>query len=168
MDIQVNVLPDLVNLGQTILATTILFLVLSRFLFKPVQELLEKRKNYIEDGVKTKEEADKQLEEMNKAYDDKILEAKKESSEIISSARKYGEDLKSQAVEDSKKLAQEEYDKGVKKLENEKKKTMQSMNDEIVTIALSASEKLMREKADSETDKKMVEDLISDLEKTYE
>lgn len=168
MGIKINVIPDFVNMGQTLLATAILFLVLRHFLFKPVQELLAKRKAYIEDGVKTKEEADKQLEKMNEDYQAKILEARKESSEIISSARAYGEDIKSKAVEESRKLAQDEYDKGMIKLENEKKKAMKSMNDEIVDIALSATEKLLKEKTSTNTDKEMVKSLISDLEKTYE
>ena len=112
MGIEINVIPDFVNMGQTLLATAILFLVLRHFLFKPVQELLAKRKAYIEDGVKTKEEADKQLEKMNEDYKAKILEARKESSEIISSARAYGEDIKSKAVEESRQLAQDEYEIG--------------------------------------------------------
>ena len=42
------------------------------------------------------------------------------------------------------------------------------MNDEIVDIALSATEKLLKEKTSTNTDKEMVKSLISDLEKTYE
>lgn len=168
MDIQVNVLPNFVNLAQTLLATTILFLILRHFLFKPVTNLLEKRRNYIESGVANKVEAEKQLEKINEDYELKMIEAREESSEIISSARKYSEELKSKAVAESKALAQQEYDKGIRNLENERIKTMKSMNDEIVEIAMAATEKVLREKSTNESDKKMVQSLILDLEKSHE
>lgn len=168
MDLQINVIPDLVNLSQQLVATLILFLILRHFLFKPVTDLLQKRKAYIEEGVEFRQQADQELKQIQSQYEIKMLEAKHESSEIISSARKYSEDMKTKAVDESKMLAQEEYNKGILQLENERQKAMKSMNDEIVEIALSAAEKVLRKKADSDTDKQMVRSLIQDLEKTHE
>lgn len=165
MDIQINVIPNFVNLGLQLIATLILFLVLRHFLFKPVTELLENRREYIEEGVEKTEKAELELKKIDEHYETKMLEARQQSSDIISQARKYGEDLKNKAVEESKILAQKEYNKGLKQLENEKQKAMKSMNDEIVVIAMKAAEKVLREKSNEETDKKMIKSLISDLEK---
>lgn len=166
--IQVNVIPNFVNFGIQLVATLILFLVLRHFLFKPVSELLEKRKQYIEEGVKLNEQASEELKRIETEYEQKMLTARQESSAIISDARKYGEDLKNKAVEESKVLAKAEYDKGILQLENEKQKAMKSMNDEIVEIALNAAEKVLREKSSTDTDKQMVKSLIADLENSYE
>lgn len=165
---KINVVPDFVNMAQTLVATGILFLFLRHFLFKPVSAYLEKRRKYIQEGVANREEADRQLEKMNQEYDEKILQAKKEASDIISTARSYGEDLKVKAVDESKLLAKEEYDRGMLKLENEKQKAMKEMNDEIVEIALFATEKVLAEKTSSQRDKEMVQALIKDLEKAHD
>lgn len=168
LDINPQVIPQIPDLFVQLAATLILFLVMRHFLFKPVKKLLDDRKNFIEEGVKTAEEARLAIERSQEEYDKRILEAKKESSEIISQARMYGEDLKSKAVQESKALAQAEYDKNIKAIESEREKTMKSMNDEIVDIAISAAEKVLREKVGKDTDKKMVKSLIKDLEDSYE
>lgn len=168
LDINPQVIPQIPDLFVQLAATLILFLVMRHFLFKPVKKLLDDRKNFIEEGVKTAEEAKLAIERSQEEYDKRILEAKKESSEIISQARMYGEDLKSKAVQESKALAQAEYDKSIKAIESEREKTMTSMNDEIVDIAISAAEKVLREKVGEDTDKKMVKSLIKDLEDSYE
>ncbi|WP_282925947.1 F0F1 ATP synthase subunit B [Helcococcus kunzii] len=168
LDINPQVIPQIPDLFVQLAATLILFLVMRHFLFKPVKKLLDDRKNFIEEGVKTAEEAKLAIERSQEEYDKRILEAKKESSEIISQARVYGEDLKNKAVQESKALAQAEYDKSIKAIESEREKTMKSMNDEIVDIAISAAEKVLREKVGKDTDKKMVKSLIKDLEDSYE
>lgn len=168
MDFQIHVIPSLHELILQLIATFLLFLFLRHFMFKPVSKYLQERKKYIEDGVKNADEAKEKLVLMDKKYDEKILEAKKESSEIISNARKYGEEIKSKAIEESKVLAKEEYEKGIKQIENERLKAMKSMNDEIVEIALVAAQKVLRDKTDSESDKKMVQEAIKDLEKNHE
>lgn len=168
LDINPQVIPQIPDLFVQLAATLILFLVMRHFLFKPVKKLLDDRKNFIEEGVKTAEEAKLAIERSQEEYDKRILEAKKESSEIISQARMYGEDLKSKAVQESKALAQAEYNKSIKAIESEREKTMKSMNDEIVDIAISAAEKVLREKVGEDTDKKMVKSLIKDLEDSYE
>lgn len=168
MGFDIHVIPNLPELIQQLVASTFLYFFLRHFLFKPVTEYLAKRKTYIEEGVRKTEEAEEKLMTIEKEYDQKMLEAKKESTAIISGARNYGEEIKSKAVEESKLLAKQEYDKGMKQLENERQKAMKSLNDEIVNIALNAAEKVLREKSDSERDKKMVQDMINDLEKSYE
>lgn len=168
LDINPQVVPKIPDLFIQLAATTILFLVMRHFLFKPVKKLLEDRKNFIEQGVRQAEEAKIAIERSQEEYDNKILEAKKESSEIISQARGYGEDLKSKAVEESKTLAKAEYDKSMKALESEKEKTLKSMNDEIADMAISAAEKVLRDKVGPETDRNMVKSFIQDLEESYE
>lgn len=168
MGFDIHVIPNLPELIQQLLASIFLYLFLRHFLFKPVTEYLAKRKAYIEEGVRKTEEAEEKIMLIDKEYEEKMLEAKKESTAIISGARNYGEEIKHKAIQESKLLAKQEYDKGIKQLESEKQKAMKSLNDEIVNIALDAAQKVLREKTDSERDKKMVQDMINDLEKSYE
>ena len=89
---------------------------------------------------------------------------RQESSEIVSSARALGEDIKAKAISESKELARQELEKGKRDLENERLKTMKSMNEEIADIALNLAEKVLNEKMDSNQDKELVKSFIKDLE----
>lgn len=168
MDFNIHVIPDFHSLIAQLLASLVLFLVLRYFLFKPVNELLKKRKEYIENGVKKSEEVEQKLMQIDKEYDERMLKAKKESSEIISKARLYGDDIKNKAVQESKELAKVEYEKGMKKLENEKQKLMKNINNEIIDMALAAASKVIKDKVDKDYDKQMLKSLIDDMEKKYE
>lgn len=168
MKLDVRVIPQLPDLFIQLAATFILFLVMRHFLYAPVKKLLDERNRYIEEGVKKAEEAEKTIQQSQDIYNQKLLEAKQESSEIISQARAYGEDLKTKAVAESKELAKSEYEKGIAALENERAKTMKSMNDEIADMAMSAAEKVLRQKMNSDTDKDLVKSFINDLEESYE
>lgn len=164
----VRIIPTLPDFYVQLAATLVLFLIMKYFLFKPVKKLLTDRQNYIEEGIKNSEIARLAVERSQQEYDNKILEAKKESSEIISQARAYGEDLKSKAVLESKDLAKEEFDKGVKALETEREKAMKSINDEIADMAILAAEKVLREKINQDSDKNLVKSFIKDLEESHE
>lgn len=168
MNFEIHIIPDWLNFGVQIAATIILFLVIRQKLFKPVNALLEKRRNYIESNISNSEKLRQEADEMKKKYDSRLQEAKMEASQIISEAKKYGEDIKNKAVKDSKELAKQEYDKGVKNLEQERQKVMDSLNDEIVDMAMLACEKVLMEKVDEKVDKKFIEILKKDLEQSHE
>ncbi|MFM1525075.1 MULTISPECIES: F0F1 ATP synthase subunit B [Helcococcus] len=168
MGIEVKIIPEFPGVLIQLAATLILFLVVRHFLYKPVKDLLEKRQAFIEKSIRDSEFANAEAQRIKAEYDTKILEAKQESSEIISKARSYGEDIKNKAIQESKELAKVEYEKGVLALETEKIKVMKSMNDEIADMAISAAEKVLREKVNIDTDKNLVKSFIKDLEESYE
>lgn len=166
--IDVRVIPTLPELFVQLAATLILFLVMKHYLFEPVKKLLRDRQNFIDEGIKNSEKARLAVERSQEEYENKMLEAKKESSEIISQARLYGEDLKNKAVLESKDLAKQEYEKGIKALETERQKAMKSINDEIADMAILAAEKVLREKINQDSDQNIVKSFIKDLEESYE
>lgn len=164
---KINVVPEIQNFVLQLISTGILFLIIRKFAYAPVKKLLQQRQEYVLNNLKNSEEKFAEAEELKKEYDTRLLEAKKESSEIISQARSYGEDIKTKAINESKELARAEYEKGVKDLENEKAKAMKSLDDEITNIAILAAEKVLRRKVDEETDKDLVKEFIKDLEETH-
>lgn len=162
--IDIRVIPNLQDTLLTILSVGVLLLVLSRKVFGPISELLRKRQEYVQNQISESEHKNQEAERLKREYDEKILNARQESSEIVSSARALGEDIKAKAISESKELARQELEKGKRDLENERLKTMKSMNEEIADIALNLAEKVLNEKMDSNQDKELVKSFIKDLE----
>ncbi len=163
-DFKILIKPDFLNFGIQILATLVLFFMLRKFLFKPVHENLDKRRAYIEGNISDSEKAKEESALLKASYEEKLLEARTEASEIVANARKSGEDLKAKALMESKEEAKRVYDKNMEELSREKQNLMKNMNDEIVDIALLAAEKVLDEKVDKKANEKMVASFIEKME----
>lgn len=163
MDIQINVLPDLVNFLLQIAATIVLFLVIRHFLFKSVSEFLAARKekiaNDIEEAKLQREEADN----LRKEYESRIDEAKNEARSIVESAKKRGEELKDQIVVEAKTEAGNVLTKARNDIEREKEKTMAELKSEVVEIAMMAAEKVVEKSLDDKAHKEMINKFIDEV-----
>lgn len=146
----------------TLINFAILFLLLKKFLFKPVTELMEKRTNAIEEDIsnaRTKlQEAEKTKSEyetiLNTAYSKRedILQAAKESAtkeseEIIHQARKEAEGILNKAQE---------------AIELEKQKALKEIRNEITSLAFAAASKILQKNVDTEANKKIVQNFLDE------
>src|SRR5690625_3923452 len=75
MDFEIHVIPDPVNLILQLIATVILIVVLSKFLYTPVKEILEKRREGIASNVTAAEEEKKQAELLKQEYEAQLVNA---------------------------------------------------------------------------------------------
>lgn len=165
---QIIIIPNFLSTAIQLVALLILFLVLRHFLWKPVTEFLKKRQDYVMQNMADSEKAKEESDKLKKEYEDKLDSAKQEASEIISSARAYSEDLKAKAIRDSKEEAKKEYEKGIKDLELERQKVLTSVNDDIVDMAILSAQKILKEEANQDVDRKMVESFLADLGEAHE
>lgn len=163
MDIQINVLPDLVNFSLQIAATIVLFLVIRHFLFKSVSEFLAARKERI---AKDLEEAKLQREEadnLRKEYETRIDEAKNEARGIVESAKKRGEELKDQILVEAKTEAGNVLAKARNDIERERERTMAELKSEVVEIAMMAAEKVVEKSLDEKAHSEMIKKFVDEV-----
>lgn len=162
MDITVNVLPDLLNFTVSIVTTIVLYFILRHFLFKPIQSMLEKRKNYIESNIKDSETKLQESENLKVEYEGKLSESKEEARNILKDARKNYDNIVSSAKQDALKEKERILNDAEREAQSMKDKALTSLKDEIVGIAVSAARDLSGEnvnpkKAAEFTDKKLNE-----------
>lgn len=163
MNITVNALPIGIEVLLNILATVILFFILRHFLFGPVTEFLNKRKEGIaNDLIEAKNNKAKAME-LKKEYGLKIEEAKNEGQEIIEAARKRGEELRNKIVEDARIEAKDMVEKARKEINTEKEKAIDDLKTEVVTIAMMAASKVVDENLDVNAHKKLINEFISEV-----
>ena len=115
----------------------LLFLLLKHFLFKPVQNILNARQAEIDKSYADAETAQTRAEELRDEYEKRISDAKAEAADIAKAASR-----KAQA-----------------QIEQEKKKAMNELKDEISGIAVDIASKVV----EREIDEKDHEELISEF-----
>ena len=62
--------------------------LIKRFLFKPINAMLEKRKSLADAQIREAEQAKNEAQAMKSEYEQNMLEAKNKASEIVASAQK--------------------------------------------------------------------------------
>lgn len=147
----------------TIVNILVLFLFLKKFLFKPVTEMMEKRKNTIETSLQEAEDTKSEALKMKTDYEKQLSMAKEDASMILKesrerAAREYNEQLK-----ESKEMAAKIVQEASVAIELEKRKSLQEAQAEIATIALLAASKVIEKNVDDNTNKQMLNSFLNEV-----
>ena len=149
----------------SIVVFVILVIVLWKFVLKPVNNMISKRqeeiREKIDDADKKSLEASKYIEEKKKSIDKSRIEAKKIIDEGKEAARKIKEEIEHQASEKSKLMLKD----ALTEIRSEKDRSINEVKDEMVDIALSASQKMISKSLSEEDHKKLIEESLKDLGK---
>ena len=149
-----------VLIGQ-IINFAILFFVLSYFVHKPFLNLLKKRREVIEEGVRKAEEADKKLLDIEKMKDAAAKQSDSERKDILvrseSEAKNRAEVIIKSAETDRLAILE----KAQKDSEALKEKSKEKTKEEIVNNAFDLAEKILKEKIDVEKNKKITAEFLS-------
>ena len=149
----------------SIVVFVILVIVLWKFVLKPVNNMISKRqeeiREKIDDADRKSLDASKYLEEQKKSIDKSRIEAKKIIDEGKEAARKIKEEIESQASEKSKLMVED----ALTEIRSEKDRSINEVKDEMVDIALSASQKMISKSLSEDDHKKLIEESLKDLGK---
>lgn len=149
----------------SIVVFVILVVVLWKFVLKPVNNMISKRqeeiRGKIDDADRKSLEANDYLEEQKKSIDKARGEAKKIIDEGKEAARKIKEEIEHQASEKSKLMIED----ALTEIRSEKDRSINEVKDEMVDIALSASQKMISRTLSEEDHKKLIEESLKDLGK---
>ena len=124
------------------------------FLFKPVQQILAKRKEEIEASYTEAEKAEGDAQAMKEEYETRLASAKEEAAEIVKSA---GEELVSAARAEAAALKS----KADAEIESERRKAAGELKNDISELALDIAGRVVEKEIDPETHKELIDDFIS-------
>ncbi|HDZ59768.1 MAG TPA: ATP synthase F0 subunit B [Actinobacteria bacterium] len=89
----------------TLITFVVLLLVLKKFAFGPIQNMIDNRRNAIAESIEAAENTRREAERLLAEYRESIANAKREAEEIIERAHKVGESTKNDIVNEARDLA---------------------------------------------------------------
>ena len=135
----------------------ILFFGLSYLLFNPVRDLLENRKQKIAGELADAAESKKSAEAMKEEYESKLKEVSKEADAILEEARRKGKAREAEIIEEARKEAARIVERGNREVELEKKKALDDMKQELVSIASLMAGKVVTARIDTTVQDALIE-----------
>jgi F-type H+-transporting ATPase subunit b len=145
-----------------IINLTVLYLIMKKFLFKPVTEFMEKRAKSIRDDIDNAKRSKAEAEELKKAYEAHLKEAKRQCEKIINEARDRADKQYDAIIKQAKQEAQEIIGKAKDVVEKERVEMIKGIKNQVASMALAAATKLVETNMDTESNRKLVEKFIDE------
>ncbi|MDT8409258.1 MAG: F0F1 ATP synthase subunit B [Wenzhouxiangellaceae bacterium] len=141
----------------------VLVLVTMKFVWPPLTQAMEDRRQKIAEGLAQSDEAEKALEKAQAEADQIIRQARAKSSEIIDQAGKRGNELVEQARQDAiaerdRQVAAAEAD--IKLAANQAR---QVLRERLAELAVTGAERVIRQELDADRHREMLDKLATEL-----
>lgn len=147
----------------TLINLVITFLILKKFLFKPVKKMIDDRQQEI-DGLYADADAKiAEAESMRKDYAAKLEGAKEESAELLRSAKATAQQRSDEIVRSAKDEASAIKQKAMNDIALEKKKALNEVKDDISGIALEIAEKVVQRELKPDDQSALVDEFIEKM-----
>lgn len=148
----------------TLVTFFLLFLFLRKFAFGPIQNMIDQRRDSIEESIKAAENSRLEGERLLAEYRESIAQARHEAEEIIDRAHKVGESTKAEIVEEARSHAHKEVEGARDQIQRETRKALQEIKDQVADLTILAAGKVTAKAMNKEDHLRLVEEALSEVD----
>ena len=143
----------------------LLWLLLARYLFRPVMDLIQTRQQEIKSTYEAAENEKAKAEELRADFERRLAGIEAEARARIQEAIKQAEDAKNEIIADARRRSEDILRRGGEDLVRERGKILSEIREEVVNLSLEAAGKLIGETLDEPRHRRLINDFISRLAK---
>ena len=141
----------------------ILVVGLKVFLYKPVCNMLDSRREEVINNLNSAEEAKLEAQKLKDEYAAQIQNARAEAQDIINQAAKIGEQTKADIVTEAREEASRLTAKAQAEIAREKTEALNEIRNEIADLAVLAASKVVGKTIDVEDHQNMVDNFVKEV-----
>lgn len=138
------------------------FLVLRRYAFKPIGQVLRERRETIEQGVKLGEEMRKERAKLEAQVEDTLHKARQEADAILSGAHDNGREAIREAEEKARTKAAGILSDAESRIEQDTARARQALEKDLANLVAEATEAIIDEKLDAKKDAALIEKALKE------
>ena len=150
------------NLVWTIINLVVLYLLLKHFLIGPVMNIMDKRKQMIDDGFKNAEAAQADSNRLKQEYEAALSGAKQESVQLIEDARKSAKAEYDRIVNEAGEKADTMIESAKENVRIEREQTMKELKSQIAGLAAASAAKIIGGNADDKESRDLYDQLLKE------
>lgn len=144
----------------------ILFALLARFTFKPLQRLLDQRERAIRDSLEQARLARMEAEAMQKEHAEKLAQASNETKQIIAEGHRIVAQMKNEARDAAKREAANAMTQARADIDREVQRSMDDLKNTVATLSFRIARQVIKTKLDETEHEKLANDFVDRLKKT--
>ncbi|MBC8426404.1 F0F1 ATP synthase subunit B [bacterium] len=137
--------------------------ILAKFAWGPILDMLDARRDKIAGDFAEAEQARGDAESLRGDFESKLGEIKAIEREKVQEAVARGEEIADRLKGEAQAKAETTLDKARQDIDVETQKAQLSLRDDVVNLALTSAEKLVNQKLDDETHRRLIREYIDEL-----
>ena len=141
----------------------ITFLVLKKFLFKPVKKMIDDRQQEIDRHYADASHPKTQAEALQPQYDARLKAANAEGDRIIQNATRQAQEREEAIVHEAQEKAARTMERAHAQVEREKKQAMNDLKDQVSGMAIGIASAVLEEDVDKRKHAKLIDSFIENL-----
>ena len=143
----------------------VLLWLLNRFLYGPINEVLETRRKKISDTLDSTAEENRKAGELKISYEKKLAQVEQEASSIKQKAITEAQSARDEILSGARLKSSEMVEKAKMEILLEKKKAWADLREEVVRLSLLVAERVIEKSLDSKTHQDLINKAIDGLER---
>jgi F-type H+-transporting ATPase subunit b len=155
------------NMNFTLLGQTIGFVLFVAFCMKyvwpPLRDALHERQKKIADGLAAAERGEHEEELAQQRAKEKLREAKDQAAEIVNQAQRRSNEIVEEAKEQARTEADRIKQQAHAEVEQEATRAREQLRGEVVGLAVTGAERVLRAEIDASEHARVVDDLVESL-----
>ena len=155
-----------VNFWQIVISLInllIIYLILKKFLFKPVQKVMTERRSQVDRMYSDANESRSAANEMKQEYEHRLATARQEADTMIRTAAQTAQQKGDQIVADAKAQASYTKQKAEAEIELQKQQMLKDVQGEISDLAVSIASKVVEKEVSRQEYDGFVDDFIRNV-----
>jgi len=163
VDILELLVPNVWTAITQLCATAVLFFLMYKLAYKPIRNILDERSRYEQSKLAEVEALKEENEKLNLEAKEMIAQANKSAEAIVRSAREEGNTVKNELIEQGRQQSAQMMENAQRDLELQRSKMLKEVHSEIVDAAISAAEKVLESKIDSQSEKQSIDSFVKEV-----
>ncbi len=140
-----------------------LLLLLKKFLFGKIKDMIKARSDEIKDTYKKSEDVKSEAERLKGEYQRKVIQAEEEAEGKIQAAVVKAKEISDQIVKEAHQTATDDRAKAQQGIEVERKKALAEVRNQVIDLTILSSSRLIQQSMQRETAEKLVDDVIKEV-----
>jgi len=157
--ISVNIWNILISLANLV----ILYLIVKKFLFKPVKRVLEQRQQAVDDRYAEADAAKAAAQADRTRWEEKLQTADAEADALIAEAKKKGQHQEQRIVSDAREQAEEILRRAKTDADLERQKAQADIKQEIVDVSALLAAKMLNREISPADHKQLIDSVLDTM-----
>ena len=136
-------------------------MLIKKFLFKPIREVLAKRKALADAEIAEATKAKEEAESLKSEYEESMKQARDKANDILNTAQKSASQQSEEIIREANAQAVSIKAKAERDIEQERRKAVNEIKDEIGDMAMEIAGKVIGREINSSDHEKLIDDFIN-------
>ncbi len=137
--------------------------LIKKFLFKPIREILEKRKAMADAQISDAEKAKQEALTMKEEYEQNMAQAREKANDILANAQKTASAQSEEIIQEANQQAKAIKVKAENDIAQERKKAVNDIKNEIGSMAMDIAGKVIEREISEEDHRKLIDEYIQNV-----